>query len=200
MATPCDGTRPLVHAIQYALGSLEYVTPGLLSRPTPCAAWDLATLLQHVGDSLAAFHEGIATGYVDLDPAGDTANDPLGQLVATVRDRTDRLLAASVMAGYQDRSIIIADRCLVGSVLTAVGTVEIAVHGWDVAQASGRDRPIPAALATSILDVLPLVVTDMTRDVHFATPVTVLPSATPSDRVVALLGRSPSALSAAGLE
>jgi hypothetical protein len=57
MVTPCDGTRPLRHAVQYALGSLGYVTPDLLSRPTPCTAWDLATLLQHVGDSLAALHE-----------------------------------------------------------------------------------------------------------------------------------------------
>ena len=44
-------------------------------------------LLQHVNDSLAALHEGIATGYIGPGPADPAAGDPAAGLVATFRDR-----------------------------------------------------------------------------------------------------------------
>jgi hypothetical protein len=55
---------------------------------------------------------------------------------------------------------------------------------------------LPPALATGILKIIPLVVTDATRDARFAAPVTVSPLASPGDRLIALLGRSPQAPSA----
>ena len=195
MASPANSAGVLPGAIRYALGSLTCVTPGFLAWPTPCATWDLATLLQHVNDSLAALHEGIAAGSVSLTPAAETADDP-GGLVATFRDRASQLLAASATAGNQDRCIAIADRRLAGRIVTAVGAVEIAVHGWDVAEACRCRRPIPPALATGILKIIPLVVTDTTRDARFAAPVTVSPRASPGDRLIALLGRSPQTPSA----
>lgn len=128
MASPADSAGVLAGAIRYALGSLTCVTPGFLARPTPCGTWDLATLLQHVNDSLAAFHEGIVTGCVGLAPAVETAGDP-GGLVATFRDRASQLLAASVAAGNQDRCIAIADRRLAGSIVTAqsAGTLDVGI-------------------------------------------------------------------------
>jgi hypothetical protein len=72
-----------------------------------------------------------------------------------------------------------------------VGAVEVAVHGWDVAQACGSRQPIPPALATGILEIVPLVVTSATRELCFAAPVTVSPLASPGDLLIALLGRDP---------
>jgi uncharacterized protein (TIGR03086 family) len=191
MPYPANSAMLMAGAIHYALGSLSSVRPGFLSRPTPCAAWNLVTLLEHVNDSLAALHEGIGTGHVGLAPTASPAGDPAGGLVAVVRDQAARLLAASATASYSD--IAIADRCLAGSVVAAVGAVEIAAHGWDVAEACGGHRPIPAALAEGIMELVPLVVTDATRDDRFAAPVAVSPLASPGDRLVALLGRRPSA-------
>lgn len=182
-----DSGGLLAGAIQYALGSLTRVTPGLLPARTPCAAWDLGTLLEHISDSLAALYEGIATGYVGLAPA--IAGDPGGRLVAAVREQASRLLVAAATA--EEADIAIGDRCLAASIVTAVGAVEIAAHGWDVAEACGGHRPIPPALAAGILDLVPLVVTDDTRDARFAAPVDVSPLASPGDRLVALLGRRP---------
>src|SRR3981081_2232337 len=81
-----------------------------------------------------------------------------GRLVATVRDQATRLLAACATIEVQD--VAIADRRLAGNIMTAVGAVEIAAHGWDVAEACGAHRPIPPALATGILDLVPPEVTD----------------------------------------
>ena len=68
----------LERAVGYALGAAQSVTPALLGRPTPCAAWDLGRLMAHLDDSLAALHEGITEGAVALGPrtAPDTDRAP----------------------------------------------------------------------------------------------------------------------------
>jgi uncharacterized protein (TIGR03086 family) len=177
----------LAGAIDYALGSVDYVAPVLLSRPTPCRDWDLAALLRHANDSLAALQEGLATGYVSLDRAEPAA----AGLALIFRDRAAQLLAAAGTGCHYD--IAVADRHVAAAIVTAVGAIEIAVHGWDIAVACGHghSRPIPAELASSIMGIIPLVVTEATRGSQFAAPVTVPPRASPSDRLVALLGRDP---------
>jgi uncharacterized protein (TIGR03086 family) len=190
MAFRDDSTDLLEIAIGYAVGSLSCVTPGSLSYPTPCAAWDLGALLEHVSDSLAALHEAIATGWVSLDVLARAPVSSADDLVTTLRTRAGRLLAASA-AGGEDRAVAIAGRRLTGRQVTAVGALEITVHGWDIAEACRCPRPIPPALATSILAVIPLVVTQVTRNVQFAGAIPAAPQACPSDRLVALLGRNP---------
>jgi uncharacterized protein (TIGR03086 family) len=190
MAFRDDSTDLLEIAIGYAVGSLSCVTPGSLSYPTPCAAWDLGALLEHVSDSLAALHEAIATGWVSLDVLARAPASSADELVTTLRTRAVRLLAASA-AGGEDRAVAIAGRRLTGRQVTAVGALEITVHGWDIAEACRCPRPIPPALATSILAVIPLVVTQVTRNVQFAGAIPAAPQACPSDRLVALLGRNP---------
>jgi uncharacterized protein (TIGR03086 family) len=190
MDFPRDRADLMTMAIRYTLGRLAYVTPASLSGPTPCAAWDLAALLAHVSDSLAALHDALVTGRVSLEPAPQTQVIPAGGLVATLRAQAGRLLAASA-AGRAGRPVVIADRRLAGPEMAAAGAVEIAVHGWDIAEACHCRRPIPPALATSILAVVPLVVTEVTRGVQFADPVRPGPQAAPGDRLVALLGRNP---------
>jgi uncharacterized protein (TIGR03086 family) len=190
MAFRDDSTDLLEIAIGYAVGSLSCVTPGSLSSPTPCAAWDLGALLEHVSDSLAALHDAIATGWVSLDVLARAPVSSADDLVTTLRTRAGRLLAASA-AGGEDRAVAIAGRRLTGRQVTAVGALEITVHGWDIAEACRCPRPIPPALATSILAVIPLVVTQVTRNVQFAGAIPAAPQACPSDRLVALLGRNP---------
>ena len=190
MAFRDDRTDLLEIAIGYAVGSLSCVTPGSLSYPTPCAAWDLGALLEHVSDSLAALHDAIATGAVSLDVLARAPVSSADDLVTSLRPRAGRLLAASA-AGGEDRAVAIAGRRLTGRQVTAVGALEITVHGWDIAEACRCPRPIPPALATSILAIIPLVVTQVTRNVQFAGAIPAAPQACPSDRLVALLGRNP---------
>jgi uncharacterized protein (TIGR03086 family) len=190
MAFRDDSTDLLEIAIGYAVGSLSCVTPGSLSYPTPCAAWDLGALLEHVSDSLAALHDAVATGWVSLDVLARAPVSSADDLVTTLRTRAGRLLAASA-AGGEDRAVAIAGRRLTGRQVSAVGALEITVHGWDIAEACRCPRPIPPALATSILAVIPLVVTQVTRNVQFAGAIPAAPQACPSDRLVALLGRNP---------
>ncbi|MFE7276387.1 hypothetical protein [Streptomyces sp. NPDC057623] len=70
-----------------------------------------------------------------------------------------------------------------------MGAVEIAVHGWDVAQAGGRPRTIPVALAADLLAVGRRVVAEEDRGVRFAAPVEVPARARADVLLLAFLGR-----------
>jgi len=70
VAVPADALGLLEGAIGYALGAVRAVTPQLLSGPTPCADWDLRTLLHHLNDALDVLGEGIDTGRIGPYPAG----------------------------------------------------------------------------------------------------------------------------------
>ncbi|HEU4426234.1 MAG TPA: TIGR03086 family metal-binding protein [Pilimelia sp.] len=182
------GVALLERAVTYALGNLQLVTAAALSRSTPCREWDLRTLLRHIDDSLIALHDAVEVGYVDLDPAGGASHrDPVGVL----KDRACRVLGAWTNAGSRAASMSIAGCPVTGGIVTAVGAVEVAVHGWDVAEACGHPRPIPPALAEDLLELAPLFVTDTDRPARFAARVEVPPLANPSDRLVAFLGRRP---------
>ncbi len=87
--------------------------------------------------------------------------------------------------------VLITDRVLPFQALEIVGAVEIAVHGWDVFEARGRHRPIPVNLSLDLLRVVPWVISDLIRPCLFAAPVRRTPLGSPSDRLVALLGRQP---------
>ena len=72
-AAQAAGVAVLERAISYALGSLSLVTPGLLTRPTPCPRWDLCDLLHHFNDSMTALQEAVEQGRVAITRA-PTAN------------------------------------------------------------------------------------------------------------------------------
>jgi len=192
MADPLGAAGLLERAIGYARGGVAAVRPEHLSRPTPCSGWDLRMLLEHLNDSLATLHEAVCTGWIAVASGPEQAGPPPADLAATFRDRADRLLAAWSAAGSSHRMLAVGDRPLPASVMAGAGAVEIAVHGWDIFRACGRGRPIPPALAADLLRFARLVVADATRHPQFAAPVVVSPQASPSDRLVAFLGRSPS--------
>jgi hypothetical protein len=77
--------------------------------------------------------------------------------------------------------------------MECAGAIEIAVHGWDISRACGQHRPIPDALAASLLAVAPLLIPETGRYPLFSPPVTATAQAGPGDRLVAYLGRKPPA-------
>lgn len=186
-----SGTTTLLEqAISYATLSMLDVAPALLPRPTPCRGWTLDLLLRHASESLAALHDATVTGQVALIPTTPD-RDPAADPARTFRDRAGRLLAAWATTGGRRQVLDIGDLSLPGIAMEYAGAIEIAVHGWDISQACGQRRPIPDALATSLLAIAPLLVPESGRHPLFGPPVTAPAQAGPGDRLVAYLGREP---------
>lgn len=193
MCAPSGATALLVSAISYALGACVRVAPGEMALPTPCADWDLAALLTHLAASVADLEAAIRTGHLDLDPNEsdfpDTPGLDGGDPVEALRDQAANLLFACYAHHGPDRFVLVGGVPLPAGIVACTGAVEIAVHGWDVSAARGRGRPIPPALATQMLGLCPLLVTG--REGLFGAPVQVPSQASPGDRLVAYLGRTP---------
>jgi uncharacterized protein (TIGR03086 family) len=209
MDLPSGATGLLAGAISYALGVCALIGPGEMTLPTPCAGWDLARLLGHLSDSMADLETAIRTGHLDLEgPPGGAGGAGTGRSdgdpVEVLRDRAAELLCASFGYGGPERFVTVGGLPVPAGLVACTGAVEIAVHGWDVSAARGSAccggagcggagcggaRPIPAALATRMLRLSPLLVAG--REGLFAVPVEVPAQASPGDRLVGYLGRRP---------
>jgi uncharacterized protein (TIGR03086 family) len=182
----------LEQAVDYGLGSVDDVPPGGLRLPTPCAGWNLEALLCHLCESMSALREAPDCGGVALLPGGPPAAT---DLVTAVRSGARALLESwqrlAADAGTEPGAIRVGGLPVPGETVAFIGALEIAVHGWDIAQACGARRPIPVPLALAMLRRAPMVADGATRATLFAAPVPVSPLASPSDRLVAFLGRAP---------
>jgi len=183
---PAAGAALLERAVAYTRGSLQLAVGADLDSATPCERWTLLDLLRHMNDSLAALTEAAEIGYVDLVPVSSA--DPGAQLVDRLKGRACALVGAWARhPGNGD--VAVADRFLRSDMAAAAGSLEIAVHGWDVAQACGVDRPLPAGLALDLLDVVPLLVHADDHPRRFGQRVDVPLHARPSTRLLAAVGR-----------
>jgi uncharacterized protein (TIGR03086 family) len=194
MGTPSGSIGLLAGAISYMLGVCALVRPGEMALPTPCPDWDLGTLLGHLGDSMADLETALRTGHLDLErPPDPPAEVPApGDPVDVLRDRAAALLSVSYCYAGPERFVAVGGLPVPASLVVCTGALEIAVHGWDVSAALGGGAPgipIPAALATPMLRLCPLLVAG--REGLFAVPVEVPARASPGDRLVGYLGRHP---------
>jgi uncharacterized protein (TIGR03086 family) len=199
MDTLSGAVELLAGAISYMLGVCAPIGAAELTLPTPCPDWNLAMLLGHLCQSMADLETALRTGRLDLDePDGRAGGDP----VEALRDGAARLLCAGYCYGGSERFVAVGGLPMPAGLVACTGAVEIAVHGWDVSAArarAGRDSaspgrrtsqiPIPAALATRMLRLSPLLVAG--REGLFAVPVEVPAQASPGDRLVSYLGRNP---------
>jgi uncharacterized protein (TIGR03086 family) len=191
-AALAGGVELLERAMGYTLGSLHTVTSAAMSQPTPCRDWDLRALLLHMNDSLRTLHEAVVVGHLEIDPGAVGADYGRPELdpVATLRNR-----ACAMVGAWADlrapADVAVAGRPLTAGIVAATGAVEVAVHGWDVARATGRHHPLPAGLAEELLELAPLLVNDSDRAGRFAAPVELARPADAGARLLAYLGRQP---------
>lgn len=176
-----------------------------LRRATPCAGWDLAALVRHMDESLAAYLEA-SHGHLRLAPLPASAAAPGGAPVASVRARACTLLGAWSLAAEQDLDGVALDGAtLVGATLEGAGlpadllvctaALEVAVHGWDVARSlddPGCPTVLTEALATALLPVARCTVAAGRGSGHFAPAVATPPRAGAPAVLLGLLGRTPS--------
>jgi uncharacterized protein (TIGR03086 family) len=192
---PWVGAELLDRAIAYTRGSLALVGPDLLTAPTPCREWDLTALLAHLADSLASLHEAGSCGEVRLAAAHGPPDvrDALRAGTASVLGELPSLAGPGGRGEQADRfrrDVLVGGRPLTTGVLAGAGALEVAVHGWDVSVACGHPRRLPDGLATALLRLAPVIVSEEDRPHRFALALPTAPDAPAGERLLAFLGRS----------
>jgi uncharacterized protein (TIGR03086 family) len=172
------------------------ITPADLDRPTPCADWNLGELVAH----MSAQHRGFAAA---ADGGGDSLEEwavdsSPADLVADHQAAVDQVIAAFAADGVLDRRFSLAEFSATATypAATAIGFhfIDYVVHGWDVARALGvAFDPEPDIAAAALLMALeiPNGPERQKPGAAFAPGVDRDDDAPVIDRVVSLLGRSP---------
>lgn len=180
MTSALDGAVELLdRSLAYTRVALASVRDDHLSVPTPCAGWDLARLLQHMEDSLDAFGEG-AAGAVAL----------AGAVPAAVRTASLQQKACALLGAWSrpPERVRIGPYLVDTALVAQAAALEIAVHGWDVAQSLTLDHPLPEPLAGRLLPVAAVLVSDQDRGRRFGPARGTGPAAARTSDAARLLG------------
>ena len=171
------------------------VTDDDLGRPTPCPAYTLGDLVEHVGGLALAFGSAAAKDgkYGEQQPSGDAS-----RLSGDWRSRIGEDLAALAGAwrapGAWEGMTRIAGMDAPAGMVAITAADELVVHGWDVARAVGQPYDCELVLldaARRFLEGFTSPDAPAGPTVMFGPPRPAPDDAPELDGVIALAGRDP---------
>jgi uncharacterized protein (TIGR03086 family) len=195
MAEP-DNALDLGPAVRRLADLVANIKDDALDGPTPCPAYSLGDLIEHVGGMALAFTAAgrkERNAYTEMGGAGDAS-----RLGADWRERIPRDLAALTQTwaepgAWTGMTRIAGDDSPAG-VVGLVLADELAVHGWDVARASGQAYACEPDILEAALKFLQMFASPDAPagpEVAFGPARIMLDEAPLLDRVVAMAGRDP---------
>ena len=176
----------LGQAFDHANSVVGNVSKDQLDAPTPCAQWDLRTLLAHMTGVVANMGNGASGAELISIPEYELEPDFVGQF----RGETARTLGAWKARGL-DGEINIGRGSRPAPVMLTINVLDTTMHSWDVARASDQNAELPPALATNVLGLCQGFITDDLRQSAGFEPAIATKSTNPTDQLAAFLGRRP---------
>lgn len=177
--------RDLGRALAWVGRLMTATRPVQLSAPTPCAEYDVRTLMGHL----------IGTAHRALDTARGIPTREISHVVADVADerRAATYVELAAAAEWAWSAVGSGEQVLVApwgpcSALEAARgfTVETVTHGWDLAVATGQPGDAPDGVAERCLEYA--AIPERLRGVMYDDPITSPPGATATERLAQLLG------------
>jgi uncharacterized protein (TIGR03086 family) len=157
--------------------------------PTPCDEWDVRDLVNHlVYEQLWAPH--LLAGET-LEEVGDRyEGDQLGDDPVGVWERTSAVAReAFLRPGATEGTVHTSMGELPAAAYTQQMTVDLAIHGWDLARGAGLDEQLDERLVEELLAVWEPQQELLAASGVFAPPVDVGAEADLQTRLLAVLGR-----------
>jgi uncharacterized protein (TIGR03086 family) len=184
---------PEVHAraLDATRGVVAGVADGQWEDPTPCEDWDVRTLVNHIvsGNFWAA---ELGAGQT-IEGVGDRLDgDVLGEHPIGAYDRSAEVAAAVFRRpGAMDAPCAVSYGPVPGSVYCGHRTMDVVVHGWDVATATRQVATIPADLVEACFEIVEPQREMLVASGMFRADVTAPPGADRQTQLLAILGRRP---------
>jgi uncharacterized protein (TIGR03086 family) len=177
-------------ALDATRSTVAGVAPDQLTLPTPNEGWDVRFLLNHlVSGNLWAVE--LAEGGT-IEGVGDRLDgDVLGDDHVAAYDASAVTAAAAFEApGALEAPCAVSYGPVPGSVYAGHRFVDVLVHGWDLATATGQDTTIDPELAAACIDVVTPQADMLSASGMFGSPVDLPDGADAATRLLAMLGRS----------
>jgi uncharacterized protein (TIGR03086 family) len=181
-------------AVASTAAIVKTVRPGQAEAPTPCTAWDVRDLLNHVIGTLwlsEALFSDRAPRH-PMPPGGLPGTDLAGEDPAAAYARASAAALAAASAGDTLTRVHTTPLGnMPGPALAGFATLDILVHGWDLAKATGQPATLENVLAAHVLAFAQQAITPGTRAPRIGPAQPVAADAPLTDRLVAFLGRHP---------
>ncbi|MGW3408524.1 TIGR03086 family metal-binding protein [Streptomyces sp. NPDC000888] len=162
-----------------------------LTGPTPCADWDLRTLVNHwvLYTSHGMEHRALREQLSEELTGRDFTTDP--DWAEAYAAQLDRAVAAWADPSVWEGEVDLGMAKMPATELASMIVKETAVHGWDVATATGQEFRVSDGAGRLVLDVVETH-GDLYRQYDgFADPVAVPDDAPAFERALAASGRDP---------
>jgi uncharacterized protein (TIGR03086 family) len=183
---------PQIH--ERALSATGKVVDGVrgdqMELPTPCDGWSVRELLNHIvgGNYWAAELAGGKTiaevgDRLDGDTLGD---DPQG----AYRESAQQAAAAFNAPGAMDAPCAVSYGPVPGSVYCGHRILDVVIHGWDLAKATGQDTTIDPELVDAIAAIVAPQIDMLAGSGLFGSTVGIPSDADAQTRLLAQLGRT----------
>ena len=166
------------------------VRPEQLREPTPCRDWDVRLLLNHIIGGNHMFADVARGGSPDRlgDMDDYTRPDPGTNYLASA----ESVLAAWSEPGAMERRCHMPFGDIPAPAAVSIHFLDLVVHGWDLATATGQDSTISPDLAAEALDISYDLLSPELRELGVFGPE--IPAAADDplhERLVAFMGRRP---------
>jgi uncharacterized protein (TIGR03086 family) len=188
---PADSELPELHdqALRATAVVVAGVTGDQLGLPTPCEDWDVRALLTHVVAGNLWVGELVAGK--TIDEVGDRLDgDVLGDDASAAYDRSAAVADRAFRGdGAMEKPVAVSYGPVPGSIYCGHRFIDVLVHGWDLAKATGQDTALDPALVQGCLEVVEPQAELLKGSGAFHGDVDVAAGADPQTRLLALLGR-----------
>ena len=181
--------RPLPDVHRDALAATGRIVAGIrpdqLHEPTPCDEYDVSGLLQH-----------LISGNYWVAPL------VAGKTIAEVGDALDRDFtadhfdvsaqeadAAFSEPGAMQKPVAVSYGPVPAEVYAGHRFLDVLIHGWDLAKATGQDTTLDPELVDACFEVIAPQMDLLAASGMFGTKVDVADDATPQTKLLATLGR-----------
>ncbi|MDA1358915.1 TIGR03086 family metal-binding protein [Glycomyces luteolus] len=189
-----DATIDFTPVTDLVAGLLDGVDDARLADPTPCGHYTQAQLLNHLLGLCLAFTAAARgeTGPHNDAPPGEpaTALEPQwrGELQRRLATLADVWSAPSAWEG----DALAGGVTLPASIMGLVALNEVAIHGWDLARATGQDYALDPGVVEALTAFTGQDAHDQSAREGIYGPVVTLPADAPrQDQLIALTGRDP---------
>jgi uncharacterized protein (TIGR03086 family) len=171
-------------ATERAIAIVDAVRADQLESPTPCTEWTVQQLIDH----LVGGTENLLAWIAAREPAPAS-----GASRSDFRIGVERVLQALRQPNVMDqiRRTPLDDHWPV-SKLVAGTSLDVLIHTWDLARATGQDDTLDPALVEALSAIFLPDIPDRGRQIGAIGPaVPVGDDASPQDRLLAAMGRRP---------
>lgn len=161
------------------------IRPEQLGDRTPCEKYTVAELLDHVGTTLSS---SARAARMEAQPGEAPAP---GMSPRAVADSANSAAAAWGLPGAYEGTTVFGPGEMPAGFAATITLEELALHGWDLARATGSPFTIGEDAARAALGAVQQIADQARAAGSFGPPVPVAADATVFDRALAASGRNP---------